>query len=87
MQKFGIEIRKAGTRSGLYADVDKVLSEIGMGNGGVSKVMQVQTVAHSLQNMLKAKDTLMFVRLEIVQVSVTYVFLLSEWIFIGQLIV
>ena len=55
MQKFGIEIRKAGTRSGLYADVDKVLSEIGIGNGGVSKVMQVQTVAHSLQNMLKSE--------------------------------
>jgi len=43
MQKFGIEIRKAGTRSGLYSDIDRVLSEIGMGNGGVSKVMHGKT--------------------------------------------
>lgn len=54
MQKFGIEIRRSGTLNGLYKDVDSVLSNSGMANGNVSDLAKIQTVAHSLQRMLKA---------------------------------
>lgn len=54
MQKFGIEIRRSGTLSGLYKDVDSVLSQCGMADGGVSDTAKVATVAHSLQKMLNA---------------------------------
>lgn len=53
MQAFGIEIRKSGLVSNLYRDVDLVLSKAGIEHGGVSRELQMQTVAHALQEMLK----------------------------------
>ncbi len=52
MKKFGIEIRRANKIGGLYQDVDRVLG--GLPPGGVSREVQIQAVAHSLQQMLKA---------------------------------
>lgn len=52
MKAFGIEIRKANSLSGLYADVDRVLSAAGIQSGLVTSEMQTQTVAHALQKMI-----------------------------------
>lgn len=56
MQKFGIEIRKIGDTSNLYNDVDTVLSKFGMKTREVSDFAKIQTVAHSLQKMLKVDN-------------------------------
>lgn len=46
LERFGIEIRKIGTVTALYEDVDKILQ-----NHDVN--VKRQTVAHALQKMLK----------------------------------
>lgn len=58
LQKFGIEIRKAGTVSGLYKDVDRVLGNYGLKSGDVNCDVQKQTTAHALQKMLGTKSYL-----------------------------
>ena len=56
MQKFGIEIRKVGDTRNLYNDVDTVLKRYGMQTQEVSDIAKIQTVAHSLQKMLKVDN-------------------------------
>ena len=53
MQAFGIEIRKKDNVRELYKDVDLILRATEMPPGGVSRMMQIQAVAHALQNMLQ----------------------------------
>lgn len=53
MQRFGIEIRKIGDTKNLYNDVDVVLNRFGMKTQEVSDIAKIQTIAHSLQKMLK----------------------------------
>jgi len=53
LKKFGIEVRKFGTRDSLYNEVDAVLSESGIGKGEVNGEMQVGGVAHGLQRMFQ----------------------------------
>lgn len=54
MKAFGLELRKTSgiNARSLYADVNRVLSESGIADGGVSAALQQQTVAHSLQKMM-----------------------------------
>jgi hypothetical protein len=56
MQKFGIEIRKVGDTRNLYNDVDTILSRNGMRTQEVSDNAKIQTIAHSLQKMLKVDN-------------------------------
>ncbi len=56
MQKFGIEIRRAGNYKNLYADVDNILSKTSSMSGAVGDAVKVQTVAHSLNKMLKTEN-------------------------------
>lgn len=53
MRVFGIEIRKSGTIKSLYSDVDHVLKTAGLENGGVSKSIKRDSLAHSLQRMME----------------------------------
>lgn len=53
MQRFGIEIRKAGSTKGLYEDIDRVLGKFKIPSQGVTDDVQSQSVAHSLQKMLQ----------------------------------
>lgn len=53
MQIFDLEIRKTGTFPSLIKNVDSVLKKHGMVSGQVSVKVATETVAHSLQNMLK----------------------------------
>lgn len=53
LQKFGIEIRKIGNTENLYKDVDAVLKNYNIPKGSVNTDIQVQTIAHALQKMLK----------------------------------
>lgn len=56
MQKFGIEIRKVGNLTSLYADVDAVLTKYCINDSTVGDEIKVQTVAHSLHKMLKVQS-------------------------------
>lgn len=53
MQKFGFEIRKIGNVEKLYEDVNVTLGKYNIPNGSISRDVQTQTVAHSLQKMFK----------------------------------
>ena len=53
MKAFGLEIRKSNSLGGLYRDVDATLAKHNIPSGSVNAELQVQTVAHSLQKMLK----------------------------------
>ncbi len=55
MQKFGIEIRKANTTN-IYKDVDHVLNNHGIKSHGVTDMAKIQTVAHSLNKMIKSQS-------------------------------
>ncbi len=50
MQAFGLELRKIGNIDSLYKEVDLVLSKVS------DSEMQRQTVAHSLNKMIKAQN-------------------------------
>lgn len=52
IQKLGLEIRKIGSLSNLYKDVDMVLSNYEIKSGEVNTNVQVNAVAHALQKML-----------------------------------
>ncbi len=56
MQKFGIELRRVGNTNSLYKDVDNVLGKCDILPGQVSDIAKMQTVAHSLQKMLKSEN-------------------------------
>jgi hypothetical protein len=56
MRALGIELRKVGSVGAIYNDVDSVLDANGLMCGEVSNQIQVQTVAHSLQKMIKSKN-------------------------------
>ncbi len=53
LAKFGIELRKVGSAKTLYREVDRVLSNNGLTNGGVTVDVQIQAIGHSLQKMLE----------------------------------
>lgn len=53
MQAFGLELRRTGSVGNLYQDVDKVLSNYSIPNGGVTRQLQAQACAHALQDMMK----------------------------------
>jgi len=53
MQIFDLEIGKVGNFTTLFKDVDSILAKHGMVSGQVSIKVATQTVAHSLQKMLK----------------------------------
>lgn len=57
LQKLGLEIRKVGSTSNLYRDVDLILQNHHVPSGGVSSNVQVASVAHSLQRMLNTKSS------------------------------
>lgn len=56
MKTFGIEIRKVGNMNSLYSDVDEVLGKYGIKSESVGAEIKIQTVAHSLQKMLKVQS-------------------------------
>lgn len=56
MHVLGLELRKSSDIESLYKDVDSVLSKHGMVSGEVSIKVATQTVAHSLQKMLKQNN-------------------------------
>jgi hypothetical protein len=51
LKKLGIEIRKIGDPKAFYRDVDSVLVAGGIKSGDVTKDIQVNAAAHSLQKM------------------------------------
>jgi hypothetical protein len=57
MKAFGIELRRSGNVQSLYQDVDQVLSRSQVPAHGITKEIQVQTVAHALQKMIDAGST------------------------------
>lgn len=56
MRKFGIEIRKTGSTENLYQDIDIILDNSQIPQGGINQDIQTQTVAHSLQKMLSIQN-------------------------------
>lgn len=56
MQAFGLELRKKGSISNLYSDVDSILRASGITRGEVNKNVQASAVAHALQKMLKTQS-------------------------------
>lgn len=56
MKAFGLELRKMGNVTNLYADVDLVLSKHKIPAGGVSGNVQVQALAHALQKMINVQN-------------------------------
>lgn len=54
MQAFGIELRKKNNVQHLYADVDLVLKQNGIGKQCVGMSVQQQTTAHAIQKMMQA---------------------------------
>jgi hypothetical protein len=56
IQKFGIEIRSIGSAKDLYNEVDMVLKKYNIQSGQINANIQVQTVAHALQDMIAYKD-------------------------------
>jgi len=56
IKKLGIEIRKAGSLDGLYRDVDSILANNNVADGGVSVDAQASTVAHALQRMFSTES-------------------------------
>lgn len=52
MKAFGLELRRTGSVSKLWSDVDRVLENAGVTCESVGGLVQQQTVAHSLQKML-----------------------------------
>lgn len=52
---FGLEVRRTGNISSenLYKDVDTVLNKYNIPSKGVTKDLQIQAIAHSLQEMLQ----------------------------------
>lgn len=56
MQRFGIEIRKAGDTRNLYRDIDTILHKNGLKTTEVNDSFKIQTVAHSLQKMFKVES-------------------------------
>lgn len=53
LRKFGIEIRKMGSLTNLYKDVDRVLSNSNIPPGGVSCDVQVSSIGHVLHKMMQ----------------------------------
>jgi hypothetical protein len=60
IQKFGIELRKLNsvTPKELYRDVDTVLNKFSIPKGGVTIDVQTQTIAHTLNKMLRSEGHL-----------------------------
>lgn len=52
IQKLGLEIRKIGSLSGLYRDIDQVLKSHKILSGEINATVQVNATAHALQRML-----------------------------------
>jgi hypothetical protein len=55
IQRLGLEIRKIGNVQNLYNDVDLILDNYNVPPGCINKNVQVATVAHALQKMLKTE--------------------------------
>lgn len=53
LKSLGLEIRKIGNIKDLYNDVDMTLNRFDVESKSINTSVQVQTVAHSLQKMLK----------------------------------
>lgn len=51
---FGIELRRKGNVTNLYADIGLVLEKAGVRGNNVSSEVQSASVAHSLQRMLNS---------------------------------
>ena len=57
MQALGIEIRKSSSLGNLYQEVDKTLAYAGISpRKAVSRNVQVLTVAHALQKMIRVEN-------------------------------
>lgn len=56
IQKLGLEIRKLGSLTNLYNDVDMVLNNYKIPANGINRTIQATATAHSLQTMLKTEN-------------------------------
>jgi len=54
---FGLEIRKGGSIRNIYRDVDIILSNNGIPQGGVNQEVQLNTIAHTLHKLLQPGAT------------------------------
>lgn len=54
---FGLEIRKSGSIKNLYRDVDIILNNNGIPQGGVNQEVQLNTITHTLHKMLQPGAT------------------------------
>lgn len=56
LKRFGFELRRTRNVRDLYADVDRVLGEMGMVGDEVGDKVKQATVAHALQDMISKKN-------------------------------
>lgn len=56
IQAFGLELRKVGTLSELYSEVDRTLACFHIPPGSVTSQMQGMACAHALQKMISAEN-------------------------------